>query len=199
MSKYGIATNIAVCISGFDSIFATTQMTKCIKSLTKRDILQLPGLNQHSRKSLHQLKQLLTTKLNELGINRRGVKVQDYTTAYQQHEKEVDDALFNNLSTKRKQHKQEQQQRQVYHQQLKDTALDERSILMIQPLYQDTKTLERKYYEENVTSKKKFEATMKSMMKDAKNHIGCTVDIGDDSEKLYAFTKLLQHLHQHQK
>ena len=71
-------------------------MSKCVKSLTKREILALPGFNQHSRKSLRELKQLLTTKLNELGINRRGVKVQDYTTAYQQHEKEVDDTLFNN-------------------------------------------------------------------------------------------------------
>ena len=172
---------------------------KRIRSLTKREIIQLPGFDKHSNKSLRELKAILTTKLTELGINRRGIRVQDYINAYNQREKQTDDALFNRMTQTRMKQKQQKQKREQYRKQLKDTATEERSILNVNPLYQDTKTLERKYYEENVSNKKKFEATMKQMMLDSKKHVGCTVDIGDDNEKLYAFTKLLHHLHQHQK
>ena len=170
--------------------------TRYIKSLTKRLIIQLPGMQQYRNNTLPQLKATLTTKLTELGINRRGIKVRDYISAYNQRERETDNNLFASISRDKQSRKQTQQQRQEYRQHLRETAMEERSIMNINPYYQDTKTLERKYFEQNVTNKKKFTQVMKTMMSDAKNHIGCTVDIGDDSEKLYAFTKLLHHLHQ---
>ena len=85
------------------------QSSRCIKSLTKRLISQLPGFSQHRNRTLPQLKQLLSTKLTELGINRRGVKVRDYIDAYNQREKQTDDELFTNIS--RNKHARKKKQR----------------------------------------------------------------------------------------
>ena len=118
------------------------QSSRNIKSLTKRLILQLPGFSQHRNRTLPQLRQLLSTKLTELGINRRGVKVRDYIDAYNQREKQTDDELFTNISRNKQARKKKQHEQEQYRQHLRDTAYEERQYMNINPYYQDTKTLE---------------------------------------------------------
>ena len=170
---------------------------KNIKSLNRKQILSLPGFfNEplYQKSLLKELKIYLNQILDLYHINHRGVKVREYLKAYQ---KDLDDALFASIGKKKKQQQTKKQSRTEYKQSLKQNALEERNILNINAQYQSTKSAERKYYEENVNDKTKFEKEMKNMMKDIKNRIGFTVDIGDDSEKLYAFTKALRYLHQH--
>ena len=166
-----------------------------IRSLTKRQLLTLPGFD--SKSTLSQLKQQLTTKLNELNINRRGIKVRDYIKAYNDKQRHDDNELFNRITKDKQSRKRNSQKQQQYKQQLKQTAIDEREMMNINPQYQTTKSAERRYYEENVNDKRKFEREMKQMMNDAKHNIGYEVDIGDDSERLYAFSKVLRYLHSH--
>lgn len=55
---------------------------KNIKSLTKRQLLTLPGFTNLRNKTLKEIKQQLNVKLTELNLTRRGIKVRDYITAY---------------------------------------------------------------------------------------------------------------------
>ena len=72
---------------------------KNIKSLTKRQILTLPGFTNLRNKTLKEIKQQLNVKLTELNLTRRGIKVRDYITAYSEKQTRDDNELFNKLSS----------------------------------------------------------------------------------------------------
>ena len=166
-----------------------------IRSLTKRQLLTLPGFTNLRNMTLRQLKQELNVKLTEFGLTRRGVKVHNYITAFNEKQTRDDNELFNKLSLKKNSEQQAKTRRQQYREHLKQTALEEREMMNIHARYHTQKSAERRYYEENVHNKKKFQREMKQMMNDAKHNIGFEVDIGDDAERIYAFTKVLRHLH----
>ena len=60
--------------------------------------------------------------------------------------------------------------------------------------YTTTKSDERLRYEENVHDKDEYQNEMKRMMIDVRNHESFEIDIDDDSEKQYAFVKVLRHI-----
>ena len=60
--------------------------------------------------------------------------------------------------------------------------------------YITSKTEERLRYEENVHDKAEYQEDMKRMMLAVKNHESFEVDIDDDTEKQYAFTKVLRQI-----
>ena len=117
---------------------------KNIKSLTKRQLLTLPGFSNLRNKTLKEIKQQLNVKLTELNLTRRGIKVRDYITAYSEKQTRDDNELFNKLSANKKQRQQTKTQRKQYKQSLKQNALEERNILNINAQYQSTKSAERK-------------------------------------------------------
>lgn len=60
--------------------------------------------------------------------------------------------------------------------------------------YTTSKSEERRSYEENVADKDKFQEELKRMMIADKNHESFEIDIGDDREIQYAFTKVLRQI-----
>lgn len=66
------------------------------------------------------------------------------------------------------------------------------SLMNIDAGYITSKTEERLRYEENVHDKAEYQEDMKRMMLAVKNHESFEVDIDDDTEKQYAFTKVLR-------
>lgn len=185
-------------------------MSKLLSKLSKAEILSLPGFEKYKKYVIRQLKPLLKQSIKDLGINFRGVRVNDYVEKYEKR-KADDEKLFNRISNMKKDRRSYEQ----YKQGLKDNALFERSFMNLGELYSlpkpsedkqyieslmnidamySTKSNERIRYEENVTDKTKYQQEMKRMMIAVKNHESFEVDIGDDSEIQYAFTKVLRQI-----
>ena len=77
---------------------------KLISTLSKREILSLPGFS-NTNATLNELRTQLNSKLISMNINKRGVRVKDYIKAF----KQADNELFNKISNEklnRQQHKQ---------------------------------------------------------------------------------------------
>lgn len=167
-----------------------------IRSLNKQLIMMLPGFNNVDRQTTKtNLKRMLNTKLDELGINRKGITVNDYITAFNEHNKRTDNELFNRISKQKQNLKLQEQRKKEQLDMIRDTALEERHMMDINPLYNSTKSRERERYEEEVLDKKRFQQNVKQMMVSVKKHRNIEVDIRDDDEKLFAFTKVIRELH----
>ena len=192
---------------------------KRVLKLTKKEILTLPGFKEDTTYfNSYTKKQLMEMVIDEIkSFNLINPTVKEYKNANkrywariereQQQRKEAelrkaDNDFFNSLSQMKQQKKQQKQSRNEYKQSLKNKARNDREaindIMNMNPQYEDTKSFDREYYEENIHDKEAYEEFMKSMMKDARNHIGFEVNIGDDSEKQYAFTQVLKYLHKTQ-
>ena len=191
-------------------------MSKLLSRLSKSEILSLPGFKKYRSLTIRKLKPILNQSIKDLGINYRGVKVKDYVKKYNQ--KSSDDKLFKRLSADKDLLKNKHRDREQYKQSIKDSALFERSLMNMSEIYStpppsetklyieslmnmDTgyttsKSEERRRYKDNVTDKGKFQNEVKRMMIAANNHESFTVDINDDSEIQYAFTKVLRHIRQ---
>lgn len=120
------------------------------------------------------------------------------------------------ISSKKDSLKKQKRIHEQYKQSLKENALFERplvnmcevyslpkpsesklyieSFLNFDARYTTSKSEERRRYEENVTDKDKFQEELKRMMIAAKNHESFEIDIDDDSEIQYAFTKILSQI-----
>ncbi|KAK8895923.1 hypothetical protein M9Y10_013809 [Tritrichomonas musculus] len=146
-------------------------MTKLLSRLNKSEILSLPGFSFYKDRNLPFLKELLKDAKQFLKIDFRGVSVQDYIDARKAYRKKM-------RSEKRK-----------------NKAFEQ--LMNIKIEFKDTKTAERRQYEENVHDKKKYQAEYKRMMIAAKNHESFEVNINDDSEVQYAFTQVLRYIRKH--
>ena len=185
-------------------------MSKLLSRLSKAEILSLPGFRKHKKCTIRKLKSLLKQSIKDMGINFRGVRVKDYVKRF--NEITLDNEIFNRISNMKKDMRSQEQ----YKHGLKENALFERSfmntgelyslpkpnedkqyiesLMNIDSGYSMSKSEERRRYEDNVTDKEKFQEELKRMMIAVKNHESFEVDIGDDSEIQYAFTKVLRQI-----
>ncbi|KAK8898932.1 hypothetical protein M9Y10_001224 [Tritrichomonas musculus] len=202
--------------------------SKLLLKLTKREILKLPEFDDMSDLKLNELREVLKdmcydlkltnptvkqykqaykqyiTKINTERENRLRAQLRKVERAERDVEaRRADDELFNSIKSMKNEYKQKQKQRNEYKQRIKNEAISEREavndLFKTNSIYEDTKSADRKHYEELVTDKKEFQNEMKKMMIDAKNKVGFEVNIGDDGEKQLAFTKVLEYLHKTQK
>ena len=194
-------------------------MSKLISKLSKSEILSLPGFKKYNSLTVRELKPILKKSIRDLDIDFRGVRVSDYINRVKEIEedqKKSDEELFKQISSKKDSLKKQKRSHEQYKQSLKENAsflrslmnmsdvytlpkpseskLYIESLMNIQTEYTTSKTEERRRYEENVTNKEEYQEELKRMMIAVKNHETFTVDIGDDGEKQYAFTKVLRHI-----
>ena len=193
-------------------------MTKLLSRLSKSEILSLPGFDRYGSLKIKELKPILKKSIKQMNIAFRGVRVSDYVNRFNEirEQKQSDDDLFKRMSTMKHQQQKQHQSHEQYKQSLKDTAMFERSLMNMSELYSvpkpsesklfieslmnvdteytTTKSDERLRYEENVHDKDEYQNEMKRMMLAAKNHESFEIDIDDDSEKQYAFVKVLRYI-----
>ena len=165
---------------------------KSLYSLTKKEILTLPGfkeyaneLNKHTKAVL--LYTLRTYSNEELNLNSVRPTVKQYKQAYnrlikkqelEERERKLaqlrkeDNEFFGQLNKMKQQNKQQKESRNQYKQSIKNKALNEREafndLMNIEPDYHLTKSSDRDYYEKNILNKEEYEKFIGSMMKDAK-------------------------------
>ena len=172
---------------------------KLISQLTKTEILKLPGFSDKSKLTVKQLKELLKKSIRRMKISKRGLRVNQYISAY----KEMDNQLFKNIQKNKQNRKTQKQARKQYKQSLKTNARNEREIMNIgTDLYSATRTEARNEYKQrikDVKDKKQFKKHMKEFMVKANKEISFEVDIADDEDKRLAFTETLRQIHKNSK
>ena len=63
-------------------------MTKLLSKLTKSDILSLPGFDQYESLKIRELKPLLKNRINQMNIDFRGIRVDDYVNRFNEIKRE---------------------------------------------------------------------------------------------------------------
>ena len=165
---------------------------KLISTLSKREILSLPGFS-NTNATLNELRTQLNNKLISMNINKRGVRVKDYIKAF----KQADNELFNKIRNEKINRQQQKQQRKQYKQSIKEAASIEKSLFNLPTnFYTTSKTEERKAYENRireVSNKSNFQKYMKEFMNNVNHKISFETVIGDDEDKRLAFCEMLRH------
>ncbi|KAK8895713.1 hypothetical protein M9Y10_013597 [Tritrichomonas musculus] len=120
--------------------------TRLLSSLIKSEILSLPGFDRYKSYTVKQLKLLLKKKIKDLGIDYRGVRVFNYIDRYNKIQRSEDDELFKRISSNKESLKKQRQSRESYKRSLRDTALFERSLMNMNPIYSNTSSKENKEF-----------------------------------------------------